>query len=177
VSGQISQGAQGGLTAGERRHLLDFGHFDVQEQFLGSAFGKSAQSAEVHASWRRMPKTAKRKRKARRARQGEERLAQAEAVARAGQNATQLVSTRYSAPRLPARSPTSNRTSSSTKSPGTVSVMATERQHQLVQQYLDTIGSSSQRQVLIEATIAEVSLSDQYQAVWTGASWPVRASV
>jgi general secretion pathway protein D len=46
--------------------------------------------------------------------------------------------------------------------------MATERQHQLVQQYLDTIGSSSQRQVLIEATIAEVSLSDQYQA---GVDW------
>jgi len=51
---------------------------------------------------------------------------------------------------------------------GTVSVMATERQHQLVQQYLDAIGASSQRQVLIEATIAEVSLSDQYQA---GIDW------
>jgi MSHA biogenesis protein MshL len=46
--------------------------------------------------------------------------------------------------------------------------MATERQHQLVQEYLNAIGSSSQRQVLIEATVAEVSLSDQYQA---GVDW------
>ena len=51
---------------------------------------------------------------------------------------------------------------------GTVTINATEKQHQLVQQYLDTITQSSQRQVLIEATIAEVTLSDAYQA---GIDW------
>jgi len=46
--------------------------------------------------------------------------------------------------------------------------MATERQHLLIQQYMDGVGSASQRQVLIEATIAEVTLSKTYQA---GVDW------
>ena len=51
---------------------------------------------------------------------------------------------------------------------GTVSVLGTEKLQVLVQQYLDSVTSASQRQVLIEATIAEVSLSDKYQA---GEDW------
>jgi len=51
---------------------------------------------------------------------------------------------------------------------GTVSVFATERQHRLVREYLDTVSNASQRQVLIEATIVEVSLKDQYRA---GIDW------
>jgi predicted metalloprotease with PDZ domain len=39
---------------------------------------------------------------------------------------------------------------------GTVTILATDRQHALVQQYLDAVMSASQRQVLIEATIVEV---------------------
>jgi general secretion pathway protein D len=97
----------------------------------------------------------------------EERLAQAEAVARAGQNATNLFEKVFGS------SPSSAITDIKTdivvnQIAGTVSVMATDRQHQLIQQYLDAIGSSSQRQVLIEATIAEVTLSKTYQA---GVDW------
>jgi general secretion pathway protein D len=51
---------------------------------------------------------------------------------------------------------------------GTVSVLATERQHQLVQQHIDSVMRSVQRQVMIEATIVEVRLSDAYQA---GVDW------
>jgi general secretion pathway protein D len=51
---------------------------------------------------------------------------------------------------------------------GTVSVFATERQHRLVREYLDTVSNASQRQVLIEATIVEVTLKDQYRA---GIDW------
>jgi general secretion pathway protein D len=51
---------------------------------------------------------------------------------------------------------------------GTVSVFASERQHKLVREYLDTVSNASQRQVLIEATIVEVSLKDQYRA---GIDW------
>ena len=51
---------------------------------------------------------------------------------------------------------------------GTITVNATEKQHQLVQQHLDSIVNAMQRQVLIEATIVEVSLSDSYQA---GIDW------
>lgn len=51
---------------------------------------------------------------------------------------------------------------------GTITVNATERQHQLVQQHIDSIVNAMQRQVLIEATIVEVTLSDSYQA---GIDW------
>jgi general secretion pathway protein D len=47
-------------------------------------------------------------------------------------------------------------------------VNATEKQHQLVQQHIDSIVNAMQRQVLIEATIVEVSLFDSYQA---GIDW------
>ena len=51
---------------------------------------------------------------------------------------------------------------------GTVTVNATERQHQLVQQHIDSIVTAMLRQVLIEATIVEVQLSDAYQG---GIDW------
>ncbi|MBF0626791.1 MAG: hypothetical protein HQL91_01080 [Magnetococcales bacterium] len=51
---------------------------------------------------------------------------------------------------------------------GVVSVLATERQHQEVGEFIDRVLHSAQRQVLIEATVAEVNLSDQFQ---TGIDW------
>ncbi len=51
---------------------------------------------------------------------------------------------------------------------GIITVSATETQHELVQAYLAKVQSQAQRQVLIEATIVEVKLSDQYQA---GVDW------
>ena len=46
---------------------------------------------------------------------------------------------------------------------GIVVVRATSRQHEKVQEYLDMTLTSARRQVIIEATIAEVSLNNQYQ--------------
>ncbi|MBI4740580.1 MAG: pilus (MSHA type) biogenesis protein MshL [Betaproteobacteria bacterium] len=46
---------------------------------------------------------------------------------------------------------------------GVVSVRATSRQHEKVQEFIDRVMSSARRQVLIEATIVEVELSDGYQ--------------
>jgi general secretion pathway protein D len=51
---------------------------------------------------------------------------------------------------------------------GIIGVRATERQHQEIQEFIDIVQSSAQRQVLIEATIAEVKLNDRYQA---GINW------
>ncbi|MGH8621542.1 MAG: secretin N-terminal domain-containing protein [Burkholderiales bacterium] len=51
---------------------------------------------------------------------------------------------------------------------GTVTINATEKQHQLIQQHIDSIVSAMQRQVLIEATIVEVVLSEKYQG---GVDW------
>ncbi len=96
----------------------------------------------------------------------QERIAQAEAVSRAGPNAASLFSAAF------AQSPsiTSDAKNDVVVNPitGTLSVLGTEKQHSLIQQYLDSVSSASQRQVLIEATIVEVRLSNNYQA---GVDW------
>ncbi len=46
---------------------------------------------------------------------------------------------------------------------GIVTVRATSRQHEKVQEFLDHVLAAARRQVLIEATIAEVQLSQNYQ--------------
>jgi type II secretory pathway component GspD/PulD (secretin) len=46
---------------------------------------------------------------------------------------------------------------------GVITVRATARQHEKVQEFLDRVMLSARRQVLIEATIIEVTLSDGYQ--------------
>jgi MSHA type pilus biogenesis protein MshL len=94
----------------------------------------------------------------------EQVLAQAEAVARAGPNATSLFKEVFG------DRPTDDKEQEIVINPmaGTVTVLATERQHHLVQEYLDSVQTSVQRQVLIEATIAEVQLSQAYQA---GINW------
>lgn len=44
-----------------------------------------------------------------------------------------------------------------------IAVRATSRQHEKIQEFLDQVLANAKRQVLIEATIAEVQLSNQYQ--------------
>ncbi len=51
---------------------------------------------------------------------------------------------------------------------GLIAVRATGRQHEKVQEFLDLVMASAKRQVLIEATIVEVQLSDQFQQ---GINW------
>jgi len=46
---------------------------------------------------------------------------------------------------------------------GVITVRATSRQHEKVQEFIDRVMGSARRQVLIEATIVEVTLSDGYQ--------------
>ena len=53
---------------------------------------------------------------------------------------------------------------------GVISVRGTRRQHAEVQAFVDQIMSSARRQVLIEATVVEITLSDRYQA---GVDWRV----
>jgi len=51
---------------------------------------------------------------------------------------------------------------------GVIVVRATSRQHEKVQEFLGQVLANSRRQVMIEATIAEVRLNDQYQQ---GINW------
>ena len=97
----------------------------------------------------------------------EDRLQQAEAVARAGSGATTLFTAAFGNQ--------SSTTPGDIKDEaiinpvaGTVTVFASERQHQIIQQYLNGVQNASQRQVLIEATIVEIGLNDQYKA---GVDW------
>ncbi|MBU3696474.1 pilus (MSHA type) biogenesis protein MshL [Dechloromonas sp.] len=46
---------------------------------------------------------------------------------------------------------------------GVVTVRATQRQHDRIQEFLDRVVNSAKRQVLIEATIVEVALKDGYE--------------
>ncbi|WP_020167064.1 MULTISPECIES: pilus (MSHA type) biogenesis protein MshL [Methylotenera] len=51
---------------------------------------------------------------------------------------------------------------------GVISVRATNKQHEKVQEFIDRVIGSAKKQVLIEATIVEVRLNDSYQA---GIDW------
>ncbi|BCX80470.1 MSHA biogenesis protein MshL [Methylomarinovum caldicuralii] len=51
---------------------------------------------------------------------------------------------------------------------GLLSVKATARQHRKIRRYLNQVLRRAQRQVLIEATVVDVSLNDRYQA---GVDW------
>jgi len=56
----------------------------------------------------------------------------------------------------------------SNRETGIVMVRATAAQHKQVRRYIDRVLASAKRQVLIEATIVEVTLNDRYQA---GINW------
>ncbi len=75
------------------------------------------------------------------------------------------------APVLPAAAPARFRESASVianPETGVISVRATYRQHMRVREFIDRVMKSAGRQVMIEATIVEVNLSDEYQQ---GINW------
>lgn len=93
-----------------------------------------------------------------------ERVSQAEAASKAGAGAASLFTAAFaSQPGIDAKYDVAVNPVA-----GTVTVLGTARQQELVQQYLDRVMQSAQRQVLIEATIVEVNLKDQYRA---GIDW------
>lgn len=59
---------------------------------------------------------------------------------------------------------------------GVITVRATGRQHERIQEFIDKVSTSARRQVMIEATIVEVELGDGYQQgidwsrIWAGGS-------
>ncbi|WP_461586102.1 Type II secretory pathway component PulD [Thiobacillus sp.] len=93
-----------------------------------------------------------------------ERVSQAEAASKAGEGAASLFNAAF------ASQPSFDAKYDVAVNPvaGTVTVLGTAKQQALVQQYLDRVMQSAQRQVLIEATIVEVTLKDQYRA---GIDW------
>ncbi len=98
----------------------------------------------------------------------EERLQQANAVARAGQAAPQLFNSVFGQGAQPGSQNEFKDDVIVNPVSGTVLVMATEAQHKLVHQYIEGVSAAAARQVLIEATIVEVTLRDQFRA---GIDW------
>lgn len=167
VSGQISSGATGGTGGGTQSaagganysstnvtSTSNNNFWEVLKENLRSILNATraqSQSAEDKAARAEAFLAAR-----------EERLQQAGAVARAGAGADKLYATAFSGGPAVAGDVKDDIVLNPVA--GTVSVMATEKQHSLVQQYLNGVTEASQRQVLIEASIVEVTLSDQYQA-------------
>jgi len=56
---------------------------------------------------------------------------------------------------------------------GLIAVRATQKQHKNIMHYIDNVLLNAKRQVLIEATIAEIKLSDRYQS---GVDWSLVAA-
>lgn len=97
------------------------------------------------------------------------RVKQIEAASRAGAGAPNLAGATISAPGR--SSPQASLVPDDVvvnAASGVITINATDTQHQLIQKHIDSVVSSVQRQVLIEATIVEVSLSDAYQG---GIDW------
>jgi len=170
----ISGGAQGGAAGtsgtsgagGSRTTVTSTTSNDFWEQLRDNvrailiSTARVAATAEEKAARSEEDKTAR-----------EEAIRRADAVSRAGAGAADLLRSAFPQSLRPAASLQQTDTGTDViinPISGTVTVLGTERQHQLVQHHLDNISSAVQRQVLIEATIVEVVLSDAYQA---GVNW------
>lgn len=160
--GGASAGGAGGGAGGSRTTVTSTTSNDFWEQLRDNlrailqSTGRAAASADERAARAEEDKIVR-----------EEAMKRADAVSRAGPGAAELLKSAF--PQTTRPSATLQQSDTGTDviinpMSGTVSVQATERQHQLVQQHLDSIASSVQRQVLIEATIVEVRLSEAYQA-------------
>jgi MSHA type pilus biogenesis protein MshL len=166
VSGEIATGGNassgGGSTSGSNTVVRttsknDFWTILTENiRAILSSTRQQNQSAEDRATRAEAMKAAR-----------EERMQQAEVVARAGQGATTLFSTAFGTSSTQQAADGRDDVVVNAAS-GTISVLGNERQHQLIQQHIDSITNAVQRQVLIEATIVEVTLSSTYQG---GIDW------
>jgi general secretion pathway protein D len=102
----------------------------------------------------------------------EDRLKQIDAVSKAGPGAEKLYQEAFKAPTTPTAGEDKDEVIVNPVA-GAITVMATEKQHAFIQKYIDSVMTSVQRQVLIEATIVEVTLNDQFQQ---GIDWSRLAS-
>lgn len=97
------------------------------------------------------------------------------AAAGAGQNAATGVASQQTGNTVVKRS-TFREAASVISNPeaGVISVRASSRQHEKIQEFLDQVMGSSRRQVMIEATIVEVALNNQYEQ---GINWQSLRSI
>ncbi|MDP1537266.1 MAG: hypothetical protein Q8L95_08805 [Burkholderiales bacterium] len=169
ASGQLAttgQGTQGGsATSGNTSSTVvtttstsDF--WKLLEQSVRSILNsslKQSQSAEARQNRLELIKQ-----------EQELRAKQMEAASKAGQSAAALATSMSSTSQPAANASLLPDDVIVNAVAGTITINGNEKQHQLVQDYLTKVERGAQRQVLIEATIVEVNLSDNYQG---GIDW------
>jgi len=169
VTGEIgaSSGAPGvSNTGGSKTEVTSKSNNDFWEQLRDNIQALLASTRRIAATAEEKAETAQREKAAR-----DDTFRAVEAASRAGAGASELMKSMLpSAAKPPASLQTTDVGKDVIVNPisGTITVLATEQQHQLIQQHLDNITNAVQRQVLIEATIVEVQLSQGYQA---GVDW------
>jgi general secretion pathway protein D len=166
-SGGASSGGGGAGATGSRTVVTSTTSNDFWEQLRDNVRAILQSTRRIAASAEERAARAEEEKLAR-----EEALKRAEAVSRAGPGAAELLKSAFPQQQR-AQSPSLSQSDTGTDvviNPisGTITVLATEQQHQLIQQHLDSILNAVQRQVLIEATIVEVQLSEAYQG---GIDW------
>ena len=163
AAGGGSGGAGGGAGgAGSRTTVSSTTSNDFWEQLRDNIRAILMSTGRLTASTDEKARVAEEHRAVR-----EDALKRAEAVSRAGPGAAELMRNAFPPSMKPAATLQQSDTGTDViinPMSGTISIMGTEKQHRLVQQHLDNVTNAVQRQVLIEATIVEVRLSDAYQA-------------
>jgi general secretion pathway protein D len=172
VTGEVGSAAASGGTGASggggssRTEVTSKSNNDFWEQLKDNIQAILVSTRRMASTAEEKAETAQREKQTR-----DETLKTIEAASRAGPGASDLLkNVIVSAPKPPPTLQTTDVGKDVIVNPisGTVTVLATDKQHQLVIQHLDSIMSAVQRQVLIEATIVEVQLSEGYQA---GVDW------
>lgn len=168
-TGQGGQGAQGSSssTSGNTSSTVvtTTSHSDfwkLLEQSVRSILNSSLQQSQSAAARQNRLELIKQEQ--------ELRTKQIEAASKAGQSAPALASSMAGAGSNQPAATASLLPDDVIVNPvaGTITVNGNDAQHRLVQDYLTQVERGAQRQVLIEATIVEVNLSDNYQG---GIDW------
>ncbi len=175
VTGEIgaSGGSQGGQSGGTTGSTSGGSKTEVTSKTSNDFWEQLKDNINaILISTRRITATddekAERAQEERNAREAE--LKRIEAASRAGAGASALIQSAAPTPQRPATLQQTDTGKDVIVNPmsGTITILATEKQHELIQRHIDSVVNATQRQVLIEATIIEVRLSNSYQG---GIDW------
>lgn len=165
--GTVASGTGGGTTQGGGTASGNTSSTTVTSESRNNFFAALERNIQSILSSTRALKLSSEERAARaeQTRQArDERVAQVEAASRAGAAAPSLFSSAFGTGQPSTISADVINEVTVNQVASTISVLATERQHQLIQQHIDIVLNAATRQVLIEATIVEVRLFNNYQA-------------
>ncbi len=164
-SGGGSQGGQQSGSGGSKTEVTSKSTNDFWEQLKDNINAILVSTRRIAASAEEKAERAQEDRAAR-----EADLKRIEAASRAGAGAGELLKSSAASAARPAAALQTDSGKDVIVNPmsGTITVLATDKQHTLIQAHLDSVINAMQRQVLIEATIVEVRLSNAYQG---GIDW------